>query len=207
MLWISASPGLKERLRVKPPTGDDKMAVGFRKSLFGFNCDDVVAYVEKTHKAFTEKELVLNEQIADLTGENSELREQLAAIAAEKAALEEKLKEFTDKYDEIERLSQNIGKLYLVAESNARAIMKEAQDSAEISRREVERNIASIDTAHESLGGIRDGVVDASARLAAEIDALVKSLSEARDRIAMHESAVAKSEEDYRELIKVLSDE
>ena len=38
----------------------------FRKSLFGFNCDDVVEYVEKTHKAYTEKEIELKEQIEDL---------------------------------------------------------------------------------------------------------------------------------------------
>ncbi|MBR4761421.1 MAG: hypothetical protein IK086_02140, partial [Clostridia bacterium] len=83
------------------------MSVGFRKSLFGFNCDDVVSYVEKTHKAFTEKEIVLNEQIEDLKSENSSIREQIAAITAEKAEIEAKLKEFTDKYDEIDRLSKN----------------------------------------------------------------------------------------------------
>ena len=33
--------------------------------------------------------------------------------------VEAQLKEYTDKYDEIERLSQNIGKLYLVAQANA----------------------------------------------------------------------------------------
>ncbi|MBR4761638.1 MAG: hypothetical protein IK086_03285 [Clostridia bacterium] len=181
------------------------MAVGFRKSLFGFNCDDVVAYVEKTHKAFTEKEIVLKEQIEDLRGENSNLQEQLAEIAKAKAALEAKLKEFTDKYDEIERLSQNIGKLYLVAEANARAIMKEANACADISRREVQKNMASIDNAHASLSGVKDNVVAASAKLAKDIDELAKSLSEAREKIVMRESAAIKDEEDYRELIKVLS--
>ena len=184
-----------------------KMAVGFRKSLFGFNCDDVMAYVEKTHKAFTEKEIVLNEQIEDLRSDNNTLKEQLADIAKEKAELEAKLKEYTDKYDEIERLSQNIGKLYLVAESNARAIMKEAAESADISRREVEKNMSSIDNAHISLGNMKEDLVATSARLAKDIDQLAKSLSEAREIIVMHESAAIKDEEDYRELIKVLSNE
>ena len=32
------------------------MAVGFKKSLFGFNCADVIEYIEKTHKSFVQKE-------------------------------------------------------------------------------------------------------------------------------------------------------
>ena len=31
------------------------MSVGFRKSLFGFNCDDVAAYIQKMHKSFAKK--------------------------------------------------------------------------------------------------------------------------------------------------------
>ena len=39
------------------------MSKGFKKSLFGFNCEEVVAYIEKAHKTFKEKELLLNEKI------------------------------------------------------------------------------------------------------------------------------------------------
>ena len=183
------------------------MSVGFRKSLFGFNCDDVVSYVEKTHKAFTEKEIVLNEQIEDLKSENSSIREQIAAITAEKAEIEAKLKEFTDKYDEIDRLSKNIGKLYLVAKSNAQTIMKEAQESADLSRKEAELNINTIINAQESLGALKEDIVNTSAKFASDIDALGVSLEETRRKIGMHEVATIKSEEEYRELIKVLSDE
>ena len=183
------------------------MAAGFRKSLFGFNCDDVVAYIEKTHKAHTEKEIVLKEQIEDLGEENSSLKEQMNELLTVKADLEAKLKEFTDKYDEIERLSQNIGKLYLVAKSNAQTVMKEAKASADIAHREALKNIASITDAQEALSGIKENIVNTSAGFAKDIDALTKSLVEARDIIDSHEAVAAKSEEEYRELIKVLADE
>ena len=39
------------------------MSKGFKKSLFGFNCEEVVAYIEKAHKTFKEKELLLNEKM------------------------------------------------------------------------------------------------------------------------------------------------
>ena len=42
--------------------------------------------------------------------------------------------------------------------------------------------------------------------IAKDIDELSKSLSSVRDRIEMHETAVERSEEEYREIIKVLSD-
>lgn len=183
------------------------MSIGFRKSLFGFNCDDVVSYVEKTHKSFTDKEIVLREQIDDITSENVSLKEQIAAITSEKAEIEAQLKEFTDKYDEIDRLSKNIGKLYLVAKSNAQAIMKEATEGADTARKEVEKNLSSLDNAHRSLSGVKEDIVNTSADFAKKIDELTASLNAARDKIENCETAVSKSEEEYRELIKVLSHE
>lgn len=183
------------------------MSVGFRKSLFGFNCDDVVEYVEKTHKAYTEKEIELKEQIEDLKSENIAAKEQLSLLTAEKALVEARLKEFTDKYDEIERLSKNIGKLYLVAKSNAETIMKEAQSGADAARKEAEKNITSIMSAHESLKSVKSDIANTSAKFVKDIDELGKSLYEVREKIERHEAAVIKNEEDYRELIKVLSDE
>ncbi len=183
------------------------MSVGFRKSLFGFNCDDVTEYVQKTHREFNQKEIELKEQLENLKSEKALLKEQLASTAAKKAEVEAKLKEFTDKYDEIERLSKNIGKLYLVAKSNAEAVMKEAEAGADIARREAQKNIASIMGAHQSLGEVKENIVNTSAKFAKDVDELTKSLYAARERIETHETALAKSEEDYRELIKVLSDE
>ena len=42
------------------------MAVGLRKSLFGFNCGDVMKYIEKSQKSFYEKEKELSEQAAEM---------------------------------------------------------------------------------------------------------------------------------------------
>ena len=183
------------------------MSIAFKKSLFGFNCDDVLSYIEKTHKALKKKKAVLDEQIDSLKGENNSLRELLASVTKEKAEIESQLKEYTDKYDEIERLSKNIGKLYLVAKSNAQAIMKAASESADIARNEVEKNISLLDNTHRSLSGVKENIVNTSAEFANKMDDLTASLDEAREKIGKRETVVSKSEEDYRELIKVLSHE
>ena len=96
----------------------NKMSVGFRKSLFGFNCDDVIEYIQTSHKKFSQKENELNEKIDSLDATITSVNAQLEDVKASKAIVEAQLKEYTDKYDEIERLSQNIGKLYLVAQQN-----------------------------------------------------------------------------------------
>ena len=45
------------------------MSVGFRKSLFGFNCDDVISYIERSQKSFTEKQKELSEKVTSLAAE------------------------------------------------------------------------------------------------------------------------------------------
>ena len=102
----------------------NKMSVGFRKSLFGFNSDDVIAYIEQSHKKFSAKEKELNQKIDELDGTIANVNAQLEDLKVAKANVEAQLKEYTDKHDEIERLSQNIGKLYLVAQANAKSIMQ-----------------------------------------------------------------------------------
>ena len=85
--------------------------------------------------------------------------------------------------------------------------MKEAEASAEAAHKEVLKNIASIANAQEALSGIKEDIVNTSAGFAKDIDTLSASLREARGIIDSHEAVVAKSEEEYRELIKVLSNE
>ena len=111
------------------------MSVGFRKSLFGFNCDDVIEYIEQSHKNFSEKENQLNQKIDTLDNTIETINAQLEDVKSAKTAVEAQLKEYTDKYDEIERLSQNIGKLYLVAQANAKSVMQNSAENPHLSSR------------------------------------------------------------------------
>lgn len=162
------------------------MSIGFRKSLFGFNCDDVMSYIENAHKQFAEKETLLNEKIADLDNTLSDVNAQLENIKAAKANVEAQLKEYTDKYDEIERLSQNIGKLYLVSQANAKAVMQNSVDNKQLSQQEVEKNLSSIEIAHQSLNTIKDEIMQTSADFVAKVENLVSSLNSTRAQISVN---------------------
>lgn len=159
------------------------MLVGFRKSLFGFNCDDVIGYIEESHKKFSEKENQLNEKIDTLDNTIATINDQLDEVKAAKAVVEAQLKEYTDKYDEIERLSQNIGKLYLVAQANAKSIMQNSAQTRDITNREVEKNLHSIDNAHEQLAVLKAEIMQTSDDFVSKVDTLVNSLANVREQV------------------------
>ncbi len=176
------------------------MSVGFRKSLFGFNCDDVIAYIENTHRDFSAKETLLNKKIGDLDSTLVNVNAQLEEIKAAKAKVDAQLKEYTDKYDEIERLSQNIGKLYLVAQSNAKTIMQNSAESQEMSRKEIERNLGCIDEAHESLNSLKSEIMQTSADFVSKVEALVASLNITREQITNNDSQNKELSEKFESL-------
>lgn len=156
---------------------------GFRRSLFGFNTDDVLEYIEKTHKSFSKKQDALNQKADSLANELELSKEQYDNLMAEKAIVDEKLNAFIEKYEEIEKLSENIGKLYLVAQANAQAIMKNSESSLNISNAEVKKNLNSIDEAHASLDEIRANIVKTSSEFVDELDELIQSLVDTKDKI------------------------
>lgn len=165
------------------------MSVGFRKSFLGFNCDDVINYVQESHKNFSEKENELNKKIAELDNVIVEINTQLAEVKKSKSEVELQLKEYTDKYDEIERLSQNIGKLYLVAQANAQSIMKNTVENRDITNREVEKNLSSIDVAHDSLAKLKQDILKTSDDFISKVDSLVNSLSTAREQVLQNNNS------------------
>ena len=178
------------------------MSVGFRKSLFGFNCDDVMEYISRTHKTFVDKEKKLSDKVDELAGELKISKSEAQKLAAEKQELDAKLAEFNAKYEEIERLSENIGKLYLVAQANAQAIMESSENSAKLTAEEVSRNLCSIDEAHQSLKELRQSITKTSDDFVAEVDRLISSLNDTREQIATNTEAEDNAKNTFEEIYK-----
>lgn len=176
------------------------MAVGFRKSLFGFNSNDVIEYIESTHKSFVKKEKDLKADIEALKNELELSNKKCDKLELEKAEIDKKLAEFNAKYDEIERLSENIGKLYLVAQTNAKAIIENSENSAKIAEDEVNKNIYSINEAHESLKNLRQSIIKTSDDFVVEVDTLISSLNATCQKIS-NNSEVAENAKNQFEAI------
>ena len=78
-----------------------KNTMGFKKSLFGFNCDEVISYIENMHKTTKENELVLNEKLDDATSKLASATKENIELKAKNELLSAELKEITEKYNEI----------------------------------------------------------------------------------------------------------
>ena len=116
-----------------------------------------------------------------------------------------KLAEFSEKYEEIERLSENIGKLYLVAQANAQAIMANSEKNASLANREVEKNLSAINDAHESLDSLKKSIVETSNGFLSEIDGLIASLNETREAVTANTAADAEYKNQFDEVYRTLT--
>lgn len=182
------------------------MSVGFRKSFLGFNCEDVMSYIEDSHKSFMKKEEELNGKISELNKTVSDLSSDIEDLNKTNEALQDKVKEYTSKQDEIERLSQNIGKLYLVAQSNAKAIVKNSVDSIGIASNEVNKNIDSIDLTHKALDELKEKILEMSTQFIKNTDELCESLNAAKEMLTDKDNStnehINKFESLYTEITK-----
>ena len=181
------------------------MAVGFKKSLFGFNCDDVMKYIEHSQKNFAEKEKELSNQVEELSRDLDLSNENYRKLNNEKEIIAKKLADFSEKYEEIERLSENIGKLYLVAQANAQAIMANSEKNADLANKEVEKNLSAINDAHESLDSLKKSIMQTSNEFLSEIDGLISSLNETRETISANIASDEEHKNQFDEVYRTLT--
>lgn len=181
------------------------MAVGFKKSLFGFNCADVIEYIERSQKGFAEKEKELSKQVDTLSRDLDLSNENYRKLSNEKELIAKKLADFSEKYEEIERLSENIGKLYLVAQANAQAIMANSEKNADLANKEVEKNLSAINDAHDSLDSLKKTIRQTSDEFLSEIDALASSLDETREAISANITADTEHKNQFDEVYRALT--
>ena len=181
------------------------MSVGFRKSLFGYNQDDVIEYVKKLHNNFSLKEDSFKKQLADLENKINSLNKDLAVLENEKASLSEKLSEYNTKKSEMDRLSENIGKLYMVSQANAKTIMANAEENSKIANMEIEKNVSAIEETHKALEGLKQSINETSQNFTKEVESLMRSLEEAKEKFSADNIKNGEVSEEFTALLEVVS--
>ncbi len=159
------------------------MSAGFRKSFFGFNCDDVIKYIESAQARFTKREGELQSEIDALNKRNNDTLKQMDDLRAEKAIIETELSQFKAKCDEIEQLSESIGKLYLVSQTSAKNIINNSVASSRMANEEIFKNIDCIDNAHTSLEGIKSEIEDTAKSFINKVNELCSSLDNTKSEL------------------------
>ena len=181
------------------------MALGFHKSLFGYNCEEVTEYVHKTISSNQEIQNSLNKKIKDAEQKISELNTEIDSINNEKSEIQKQLEFYQAKYEEIKVLSENIGKLYLVAQTNANAIIDAAEKSKEAANSEIANNIAVIDSTNESLNDMKVRINELTADFCAKVDELNNSLIKTKAIIDSADVDAATSKQEYETVFESLT--
>ncbi len=185
----------------KNKTEGDKMIDGFRKSILGFNKEDVINYIDEIHKFNNEKTAELKEKIDTLKNQLDELNAKLAEAESAKEMLEIKLSNYNEKKKEIDMLSESIGKLYLVAKANSNAIMENAEESKKAALEEIAKNFSSLEAAHTNLTNLKKSVQQNSDNFGNEVETLISSLSDARSLIGNKSIDSSEKSEEFEKLL------
>ncbi len=154
------------------------MALGFRKSIFGYNCEEVSEYIHKTDASHKQSVSMLNEKIKEVENELFETQDVIEKLNGDIAELTQSLDFYKGKYEEVKILSENIGKLYLVAQTNAKAVIAAADKARAASEQEIGENIAVITSTNQSLNDIKSQILSMSDTFVKEITELTESLEE-----------------------------
>ena len=89
-------------------------------------------------------------------------------------------------------MSESIGRLYLVAQANASAIITAANENAEAARSVVEQNVAVADNAEEDLNEIGRVLLAKTKEYSEELEALKAKLYDTKQKIAENTAEIDK---------------
>lgn len=152
----------------------------FRNSLFGFNKDDVMGFVFEAKN----NEAKLKNSIRELEAKHENDTQKLFELESKVAELTSLLDDFKQREDAITALSESIGRLYLVAQANASAIITAANENAEAARSAVEQNVAVADSAEEDLAEIGRVLLAKTKAYTEELETLKAKLNDTKQKIA-----------------------
>ena len=181
------------------------MSAGFRKSFLGFNCDDVIKYIEASQAKHTRREDDLKATISDLEERLNKALADIKALSEQNASLTAEINEFKSRSAEIEQLSASIGKLYMVSQNSAKNIINNSVESSRIANEEISKNIDSIDCAHTSLAYIRENMEKTANEFVENVNALCNSLENAKNTIAERSSDSEKQLEEFNAIFNKIS--
>lgn len=180
------------------------MSQKFRNSLFGFNKEDVMSYIVESK----EKENRTSKELGELRRELSENRTELESVRSDfdetnrklEAALKE-LSEFKAKEQEIDRLCDSIGKLYLVAQTNAASIIESAKQNRDESEKLVNSNLSAADEATRRFDEMGTNLKAKTEEFLRSIDELKNLAAETKDTVTGNNEEIEKHSKEAERLL------
>ena len=105
----------------------------------------------------------------------------------------------------MERLSENIGKLYLVSQTNAKTIMSNAEENSKITDEQISRNVSAIEETHIALDNLRKNIIETSENFSREVSALMQSLEATKEKISTDAKKNLEANEKFNLLLEAIN--
>lgn len=139
-----------------------------------------------------------NEQLLNECEQLKSLQDKLSESLETINRLEAEVSEYRSRRREVEQLSEGIGKLYLVARTNAQAILSNATENAAIISDEINKNIAEIEATQSKLEQLRGDLKNIFDSFDGNLDQICLSFNTAKesikDNLGRIDTAVAQTE-------------
>ncbi len=156
---------------------------GFRTSLFGFNKEEVNAYIEAAAKKNSAKLKELEASNALAEEKVALLEQKLEQLEAQYQEAKAKADYYTGKEEEIEKTSISIGTMYLVAKQNAAEILKSAEECAKEIAKESKQRLAVAGEVDQKLSTLKEELSGAALRFSESVDLMNDSLQGIKARL------------------------
>lgn len=156
---------------------------GFRTSLFGFNKEEVNAYIEAAAKKNSAKLKELEASNALAEEKVALLEQKLEQLEAQYQEVKAKADYYTGKEEEIEKTSISIGTMYLVAKQNAAEILKSAEECAKEIAKESKQRLAVAGEVDQKLSTLKEELSGAALRFSESVDLMNDSLQGIKARL------------------------
>ncbi len=183
------------------------LAIEFRTGFLGFNKDDVLNYVHLKDRELKALSSELKTKIAELEARLERLKEEhlsdvstIEKLSKENVELNIKAAEYDRKTAEIDAMSANIGKLYLVSKSTAKTIVANAEESSKAVEAQTEKSIENIETTQASLKDLAEEILSASQSFVSRIGEFNRSLESAKTKVGENKNNSATVSEEFAEL-------
>lgn len=170
------------------------MSAGFRKSLFGFNQNDVIEYIKKAAEAAKAKETELNNVLQVQKSEND-------ILTQTNKELSERLAKYEEKCNEITALCENMSRLYLTTKLSSQAIMDSTEENCKVIQVQLDNNLNTLEEVQSALNKLKDQVVQTAGVYTKEVESVSDCLDTAKEVIIANKSEANEAIQKFNEAL------
>lgn len=171
------------------------MTAKFRKSLIGFNQNDVIEYIKEVSASAKAKEEELNTLLAEEKKKNE-------VLTKTNAVLGEKLAFFEEKYQELNQLCDEVARVYLTTKASSKAIIDTTKENCNAMQEQVDMNINTLNEVQAALLKLKEQVTETANVYSDEVNNVSECLTSAKSIINANKAKCADAINEFNNVVK-----